>query len=179
MKSQTLAVPGHVRVKKDSAVNGLSIMLCKHESCKRPECVAAFAVRINNPCYEDKQNLLTITGFCTGHCHVDLCLPLQCCTGILLILGIFAALLLRLVGACTRALFGEALVVLNGILALWMLQVGAVVTFSSSQCQHSCLGNTSGILPGQLGIGHGAFHTWLWCHHCMGIPGKINELRDP
>lgn len=89
MKSQTLAVPGHVRVKKDSAVNGLSIMLCKHESCKRPECVAAFAVRINNPCYEDKQNLLTITGFCTGHCHVNLCLPLQCCTGILLILGTF------------------------------------------------------------------------------------------
>lgn len=77
-------------------------MLCKQESCKSPEWVAAFAVRINNPCYEDKQNLLTITGFCTGHYHVNLYLPLQCCTGILLILGIFIALLLHSVGAwCT------------------------------------------------------------------------------
>lgn len=67
MQSQTLAIPGHGRVKKDSAVNGLSIMLCKHWSCKSPERVAAFAVRINNPCYEDKHNLLTIAGFCTGH----------------------------------------------------------------------------------------------------------------
>lgn len=111
MKSQTLAIPGHARVKEDSAVNGLSIMLCKHWSCKSPEYMA---VRINNPCYEDKHNLLTITGFCTDHSHGYLSLPLHCCAGILWIWGIFTALLLPEVGACAWALFGEALVALNG-----------------------------------------------------------------
>lgn len=105
MKSQTLAIPGHARVKEDSAVNGLSIMLCKHWSCKSPECMA---VRINNPCYEDKHNLLTITGFCTDHSHGS-------CTAILWIWGIFTALLLPELGACAHALFRGALVELNGL----------------------------------------------------------------
>jgi len=37
------------------------------QTCTSKESVAAFAVRINNLCYEDKQNLLTIAGVCTGH----------------------------------------------------------------------------------------------------------------
>lgn len=134
----------HVRVKNYPAVNSMSIMLCKQQNCKSNEHVAAFAVRINNPCYEDKQNLLTITGFCTDHEEVNLWLTLACYRLAFLISIVWIAPILGEIGACKNSIRCFKLCLLPPLCSSRL-----VFSFNPAVCV-TALANRSGDMPGWL-----------------------------